>query len=290
MHVNRSKSKINTEVLEAALKAGKFYPDISVTFADADGEYWDCMHRLMAIAETGIPAWILVVRGVREEAAECIDTGRARSYKDWLKMQGVDWYSQRGTLARMLAIYAKYGIEGIRNPPQAAVANFEMDRWLHVPGVGDSLRLADSVYRILNRKPNYSVVAYLVMVTGAGQDPTGFWRSVRDGENLVGGMPAKTLREFMLAGGPRNAIIKADPRMLQLYACSTAWNQHAKGEDYKVVRPTYAERANGTKYFPSRNIPDVLPAGFDAQAELAAFAGMFKELRGTPGHERPLEA
>jgi hypothetical protein len=285
MHPNRILSVVDKAIMEQNLKLAKWYPDISVAYFDAEGCAWDGMHRFEAVVETGLPAWVLIVRGVRPEAAEFIDAGRARTYKDWLKMTGTSRYAQRGALVRMLAGYEAKGIDAVRNPAQVAVSRPQMDAWLHAPGIEQSLKMAD-VMRLRPLAMNQSIAAFMVMVTGAGQDPTGFWHTVNDGFNLAKGSPAATLRDYIMRGCPCPSDVRADPKLLQLFAAVSSWNKHVKGEDYPYVRPVYAERANGDRYFAGRAVPDILPLGYDKQAELEKFAEVFAKLRsgsGQPG-------
>lgn len=54
----------------------------------SDGQLYDGQHRLTALVRANVPAVLLVVRGLDPRAREVIDTGRARSIADNLRLNG----------------------------------------------------------------------------------------------------------------------------------------------------------------------------------------------------------
>lgn len=281
MHVNRSKSRVEIDVMADNLTEGEFYPEISPVFFDGADRAYDGQHRFRAIVNTGLPAWMLFVRGVREEAAEYIDTGRRRTYADSQKINGVVSFKQQSTLARALALYAKYGLAGIRNPSGYAVTRSEMDKWVDAPGMLEAIRKADGLYRTLGSNP--TVAAYAIMRTGIGMDPDGFWETVRSGDNLVKNDPAKTLRDWIMKGRRTDGRAKADPRLMNLFAFTTTWNKHVLGQSYQKVSPSFERKGpRGDLVFPAANVPDFLAL------DPAERARQLKELRDAYGHLKSL--
>jgi hypothetical protein len=260
MHVNRNTSRIEVTIHEQNLRDGVFYSSISPVYLD-DGKparAWDGKHRFEAIRNTGISAWLLFIYGVTAEEARYADTGRRRSYADTLKIEGVPDYGRQSALARALALYDEFGIEGFRNPGQFAVSRAKLDKWVAAPGVHESCKLAEALYRATTVNSGYA--AYAIYRTGRGQDPDGFWERVRSGEGLVLGDPALTLRNWLMRSRREGGRAPADAGKVTKYTLATAWNKNVLGEHYAKVIPTYErKKSNGALFFPASNIPDFLP-------------------------------
>lgn len=260
MHANRSLSRLEANVMEENLREGTFYPAISPVYFGADDDPYDGQHRFEAIVNTGISAWMLIVRGITEEEAESIDTGRKRTVSDAVKMKGIGDYKRRSTVARWLALYLKYGIDAIRTPSSVnfPLTQGDVMELIDTPGLYEAIRLAQSVCTPTGMNPNY--VAYAVMRTGAGFDHSGFWARVRSGEELKKGDPALTLREYFRTRSTSRSNVKSDRRLLEMNAITTAWNKNVTGQSWKSVQPTFTARPDGTRYFPAANLPDFIGA------------------------------
>lgn len=85
---NRALSRMNVAVLSAQLKQGLWLPTHQGIAFSPDGRLNDGQHRLTAIVETGIPAVLLVVRGVSEEAFQVVDRQNPRRLADTLSVIG----------------------------------------------------------------------------------------------------------------------------------------------------------------------------------------------------------
>jgi hypothetical protein len=265
MHANRTQSKLDTSVLAAMMAEGNFYPDISVVYFDAEDRPYDGNHRFGAVIESGLSQWMLFIRGVREEATPYIDTNRKRTYGDNLKIQGVSDYSRVSVVARMMALYAKFGIEGVRSPSGRPVTAAEKDVWLGAPGLMEAIRKAENLARAV--RANASLAAYTILQTARYDpdgtvtiDPDGFWESVRTGAGLEERDPALTLRNQLLKSAPHQSYTaKVDPRLMELYLHGTAWNKHVRREKWTRPNPVFDVRPGGTKVFPSSQVPELLP-------------------------------
>lgn len=263
MHANRSESRLEVAILSDVLKEGQWYGGISPVFFDDKDCPWDGQHRFEAVIKTGLPAYMLFIRGVREEEAEYIDTGRKRTYADSLRIRGVPDYKRRSVVSRHLALYAKYGIEGIRTPASLALTPAEKDAWVDAPGMSEAIKAGEALARAVKANPAYAAYAVFRTVHGEvpdGIDADGFWEKVRSGANLSDLDPALTLRNQLLAGKARfNRSGKIDPRLMELYLLATAWNKHITGERWTRPQPVFETRADGTKVFPASQVPDFLP-------------------------------
>lgn len=262
MHANRTKSRLNKGLMAALLQEGNFFPGISPVYLDADGLPYDGQHRLEAITETGIPAWLLFIGGITDEMAEYIDTGRSRTRADHYKIKGIPDYKKKSVISRILAIHAKYGQEGVRNPSGLVITPQEQDAWVAAPGMEEALRASDTLYRTLGASP--TLLAYALMRTMRLEDgepdidPTGFWGKLKSGAGMEEGDPALTARNFLMKDSKAGRI-PADPRLMTLYLLATAWNYSVLGRSWEKVSPRYERTGAGRKYFPAGNVPDFLP-------------------------------
>jgi hypothetical protein len=272
MHDNRSESKLEVGVFADTIEEGTFYPAISPVFFDAgdplleEDRAWDGQHRFSAIEESGIAQHLLVIRGVTAEEAKVIDTGRARSFADTLRIGHVVDYSRQATVSRVLAGYAKYGIDYVRTPARAdfPLTRKEKEVFVDSPGMKECISVGRSLAR---RGANISLAAYVVYRTADGTlpdgiDSDGFWNSVFTGEGLVHGDPALTLRDYLMSGGAKQRHMGGiDPRLMELYVLTTAWNKHVRGERWTKPNPVLETRNAGSsvrKYLPASQVPDVI--------------------------------
>lgn len=98
-------SRLSTDIL-----AGRFMLNGEPIIFGSNGELLDGMHRLYAIYEADVPVSALVVRGVSFDSFKTIDTGKARSFSDMLKINngtGGKW-----NLPRLAAVVASMATNG----------------------------------------------------------------------------------------------------------------------------------------------------------------------------------
>lgn len=88
-----------------ALNAGHWRETHQGIAFNGDGRLLDGQHRLTAIVRTGVPARIMVSRGLSSDAFLVIDTGANRSVPDHLSLMG---YSNTNVLARVLLLQFIY--------------------------------------------------------------------------------------------------------------------------------------------------------------------------------------
>lgn len=272
MHRNRTKSRMEVGLQEENLRNDSWWPEISPVFMDDDPgspRSYDAQHRLQAVVNTGISAWMLLIYGVRPEAAEYIDTGRKRTYADMLRMNEVPDYKRQSVLAKYLALYegapelkiAGYGIEGIRQPGRYPVSQSAKDAHLNTDRTVKSIHVGEALYRAVRANPSWA--SYAAARTGQLDEhgewqPSPFWEKVRSGEHLEAGDPALALWKWF-ANGQKRDRRPADKRLMEIYAYATAWNKYVTGANYQRVNPVFERRRDGSLFFPAANVPDFLP-------------------------------
>lgn len=144
---NRPVSRREVERLKRILEYGKWrYNGEAIKF-DKTGHLKDGQHRLTAIAESNIPAELLVVRDLDAEAFTTLDQGRKRTGGDVLFMRGVKRYNAASVacaavyrILKNRTIYGAvdpipaYGIDEIIDRHPGLVASLEYCAPLHRQG------------------------------------------------------------------------------------------------------------------------------------------------------------
>jgi len=105
---NRSPKK---SALAKALEDGEWQLNgETIVFSDT-GRLIDGQNRLIAVIKTGVPIDTIVIRGVRDDSQQTIDTGVKRTVADYLKMQGYKEYPRVAAMAVGLVKAREHGIE-----------------------------------------------------------------------------------------------------------------------------------------------------------------------------------
>lgn len=101
---NRTLSRIQVGKYAHAMSIGDWQLSDPIKF-DTYGRLIDGQHRLAAIIESGVTVAMFVVRGLDPSAQDIIDTGRARTASDALKIHGYERYVILASAAKLLIAY-----------------------------------------------------------------------------------------------------------------------------------------------------------------------------------------
>lgn len=88
IETNRKINRVNLDKVKTALTEGAFIFNGDTIKITAEEELCDGQHRLLAIVESNIGAWMLVVRGVMTEAMDTIDQNLTRTVAQMLHIRG----------------------------------------------------------------------------------------------------------------------------------------------------------------------------------------------------------
>lgn len=192
---NRGLIRSSVELFERALRDGRFLLTHQGVAIGLDGAVIDGQHRLMAIANTGIAARLMVSTGVPAAATEAIDVGIGRRAQDVLRItDGVEvsvelracvLLADRIVLREPTAGCRRVTADGLRS----AIARHAND--------------AEPVIRVLGRRHDHMRPAALsgALAVLHAIDPVRterFANDVRDGVDLPARAPALALRTFIL--------------------------------------------------------------------------------------------
>ena len=229
---NRKVSFKYVRFLADQIRRGQWIPNGQTVVFGVSGRLLDGQHRLLAIAEAGVPVQLLVVRGVPDEAFNTVDTGRVRTVSDALGISGEVNATTLAAAARRLQSWhdnqnfgrdkGRLSIMDTRNVLKRHPRLRDAVYWgclyrFHIPGLGPSL-LSTRYY--LTSQLDEPEAAY-------------FFDRPASGENLNGGHPILTLRNTL----SRNATIKARYTREDLGNFFVkAWNLFCLGERRDVLK------------------------------------------------------
>lgn len=160
-------------------------------------------HRLTAIAESGIAAWILVVRGVRRQVITVIDQPAPRTFRQTLDISG-DYASPQEVDTAVKWLYKMiFGFER-KEPTQYKPTQPQLlDLLLKHRKVEDSTEAAAALHakRVTANKLSAGILtAYHYAFASVDPDlADDFYNQLANGEGLAKGDPVYTLRERFLA-------------------------------------------------------------------------------------------
>lgn len=87
--LNRKIVTRRVTALAEQMKSGEWKDDGAPIRLGKVGDLLDGQHRLSAIVLSGIPQWLLVVTGIDPETLLIMDTGKSRSFDDYLTLKGI---------------------------------------------------------------------------------------------------------------------------------------------------------------------------------------------------------
>tara|TARA_R110002012_G_scaffold103399_1_gene243336 strand:- start:17 stop:835 length:819 start_codon:yes stop_codon:yes gene_type:complete len=138
---NRKLSRRKVEEYRRDIADGKWEVNGEAISIDLNGKLLNGQHRLTAALEANQPITTVVVRGLSPEVVHTIDTGKKRTYSDWLGMNNVPHASGVAATMKVLANLA-FGQSKIRS-----ITHSEMDHILaRHPGIVESAARTNKIF------------------------------------------------------------------------------------------------------------------------------------------------
>lgn len=231
----------------ADMKAGNWQLNGEAIKVAASGRILDGQHRLIAIADAGVPVETLLITGLPDEAQETMDQGRSRSFGDILKLRGEKEYTTLSVAVRIIATYEKYGapVAPFSAPPLSVA---QMLRTLaHNPELRETIPVARRL-----RRPwlPISLTAALLHLFSAvnEEDALDFFTRLSTGDGLEAGSALHTLRERLMK---EHYELGGINQRVRLAFIVVAWNHYSQGFPLKRLA-----------WHPGGSNPDKFPAIF----------------------------
>ncbi len=211
----------------------------------ADGRVLDGQHRLMAVLEADVSIQSLVITGLRDEAQETMDQGRARSLADVFKLRGEKYHNPLATAARTLALYERYGTvvqPPYKAPPSILQASRALER---NPELRDSVAMLWGLRRPWMPTSHMGALHFLFATVDL-EAANDFVTKLTTGAELHRAHPVYVLRELLMtAHMTRDTILQRT----QLALIIKAWNAYMAGDE--VTRLQWTPGGPRPEPFPS---------------------------------------
>lgn len=242
MAPNRTLGLIRVKAFANMMRNGQWIFDGAPIRFDRDGRLVDGQNRLTAVIEAEMVVPFVVVRGLAPEAMSVMDTGKARTTSDILKMAHPDVTDVHVTAALTRIIYLwEHGsrggdlgrFSGARTPlPNAVLLDFYQQNREEID------HLVKESSRVYHGVPGYTrtVLGLALWVFNKidTEDAAGFFEGLRTGVGLNAGNPILAARNRVMdiARGDRRRAIPNDEGMALLIK---AWNAYREGRELRVL-------------------------------------------------------
>lgn len=234
---NRPLSPNYVSTLARALERGEWKLHHQGVAFTSDGRLLDGQHRLAAIVQAGLPADLLIARGVDSETFSVMDTGKRRTARDLLHLDGEKRTQHLSSSLRALHLYRSSPKTGWLGP-SASLSHDQVRKVLtENPGIRDALEKAVP----LNRSILISVTAAAVGIYVTRRDrpdaDNDEWLSgLMSGANLPPNDPRLVLRSTFLALRQGTARRRREDSREHLAYYLKAWNAWVEGRTIKLLR------------------------------------------------------
>ncbi|WP_234440540.1 hypothetical protein [Streptomyces rimosus] len=207
-----------------------------------EGRLLDGQHRLAAIVQARKSAEIMVARGVDPATFSVMDTGKRRTARDLLHLEGEKRAQQLAAALRGLFLYRRAPKAGWLGP-SASLSHDQLRNLLNEnPGIRSALEKGFS----LNREVRLSITAAAVgwHVTSTDRpdiNQDDWYEGLATGANLKRNDPRLVLRNTMFALRQGRSSRKRDDSREHLAYYLKAWNAWAEGRSIKLLRRNAGE-------------------------------------------------
>ncbi len=227
---NRPLRERTVAAYAADMAAGNWLPNGETIKFAIDGTLLDGQHRIAAAIESGVAVWMLVVRGLPNDAQETLDVGLRRTFSDVLKLRGeVSWV----TLAAIVRSVAAWesGERGARH--NVPLTHAQLSETLHkYPWLRDGATVVSRANRAAKLPTTAGGVLWWLTMQIDTEDAEAFFARLISPEDHHSGEPIWELRKHLLA----SAKVRGErPTKLLLAVSIKAWNKFRQGEPVGVL-------------------------------------------------------
>lgn len=200
---NRNIRPSRVAQLVRSIRSGNFIQTGDPIRFDEKGNLLDGQHRLVAIKEAGVAVTLLVIEGVPEASRVVIDTGAARTFGDYLKMEGVKNFATVAGTVRLAVRYERrreWESKGeVLNIATFKPTHIELrERWRKdKEAFGEAAHEAHSLHGALRGRVSVYGLVYYTLAKIDADDTNYFFDRLIDGQGLVEGDSILHLRRLL---------------------------------------------------------------------------------------------
>lgn len=232
---NRTPKRGNIVYLSDELRSMQWVLSPDAVVFSRKGKLLNGQHRLQAVIESGVPAWVAVWRNYPDEWFDRIDTGRGRSPADVLETSGEQYPAMLSSAvalaSRMLG--GTYMTDNRRISPRTIKMLVEQEH----PKIRESIGFVETVIRTpnaLTNIPKSTVGGLHYLFTQVDKEKADrFVQDLAFGAELVSG-DAMLLLRALLANN-KTSKRKLSPKYLVALTIKT-WNARMRGDSPKLLR------------------------------------------------------
>lgn len=203
---------------------------------DRSGHLIDGQHRLSAIAKSGQPVPVVVVRNLSDFAQQTIDIGVARTVGQIASMAGVSRANAKAAIAVALIRYARHrDVKWTSSnlPSKTEQLNFVL---LNDASLATCLADSEAAHRMMGaNRSAYAAGSYLIQGSAETSQWGEFHNRIVDGARLSHGDPRLAFRNQVMRRSNKHGIWHMQQEMAWLLK---AWNAYKTGQSVKVLRFT----------------------------------------------------
>lgn len=197
---NRNVRTTHVKRLARTIKRGEWEFNGEAIKIAKDGSVLDGQHRIMAVIEADQSITVLVIEGLEPDTQDTMDTGRARTLADTLKLRGESDVTNLAAALRMLYAFEQNGLPSVVGNTNPTIREC-LEVLSRHPGLRESMRYAGAHRYRSNKLIVRSQIAglhYIFSVAQSEEDATRFFDLLATGDGLMIGNPIHTLRERIL--------------------------------------------------------------------------------------------
>jgi hypothetical protein len=226
---NRLLSPRRVNSLAQSISRGEWVFDGNPIRLTSDGMLLDGQHRLAAIMKAGEPVSMLMLRGLEPESQLAIDSGRPRTFSDYLRMRGVPQVHSVAAATRLLANIdsGNYATTSWREyfTSNSALWTYFTD---HREEITDGVSVARVVRVHIAMIPSVLSVLAVLLMRRDGEDAAEFFNQFSKKSNLS--QPVRLLLRT-LENRENKADTGAREQRVQLALGLKAWRMFRAGEE-----------------------------------------------------------
>lgn len=230
---NVRKSRVNGYVRD--IQADRWVVTGEAIKFDAAGRLVDGQNRCQAVVAAGKGAWVLVVRGISEDALVVLDSGAARNTGDMLVITGLADRADAKDVGAIARLYTAYRNGDVKHAAShiggsSSLTKSEMaEAVMTIPDIELAARHARGMYRYLRLPVSSLGVAFLEFSAIDVDDAAEFFNRIRDGVQSGPGDPFLTLGRRVANDLQAGATRRILPGQALFYLFRT-WNAFRDGE------------------------------------------------------------
>ncbi|WP_259613967.1 hypothetical protein [Microbacterium paraoxydans] len=230
---NVRKSRINGYVRD--IQSDRWVVTGEAIKFDTAGRLVDGQNRCQAIVAAGKGAWVLVVRGISEDALVVLDSGSSRNAGDMLVITGLADRADAKDVGAIARLYAAYQAGDVKHAASnlggsTGITKSELaEAVLAIPDIEFAARRARGMYRYLRLPVSALGVAFLEFSKLDVDDAAEFFNRIRDGIQNGPGDPFLTLSRRVSNDLQAGASRRIVPGQALFYLFRT-WNAFREGE------------------------------------------------------------